>query len=58
MDDSEYEGTVDEFFFVGARLTPDGQNSERVRMVQEQITINITDNEIKPGREGTSAYMQ
>ena len=58
MDDNEYEGPADEVFFVGARLTPDGQDSERVRMVVEQVTINITDNEIRPGMDGASAYIQ
>ena len=58
IDDSEYEGPVDEIFFVEARLSPDGQNSERVRIAssQERVTINIGDNDVKPGRVGIRPY--
>ena len=53
MDDSEYEGPIDEIFFIEARLNPNGQNSERVRIAsnQAQVTVNIVDNDIKPGRD-------
>lgn len=51
MDDSEYEGPNNEVFLVQVHLAPDGQNSERVRINADlaEVSINIIDNEIRPG---------
>ena len=51
IDDNEYEGSRSEVFFVQAQLNPNGQDSERVRIAagQANVTVNIIDNEVKPG---------
>ena len=50
-DDAEYEGPVDEEFFVQVRVAPNGQNSERVRISADlaDVSVNIIDNERRPG---------
>ena len=51
MDDREYEGPADETFFVQVHLSPNGQNSERVRIRADvaEVAIAIVDNEPRPG---------
>ena len=51
IDDNEYEGSTDEVFFVQAQLNPNGQDSQRVRIVTDlaNVTVNIIDNDLKPG---------
>ena len=51
IDDNEYEGSTDEVFFVQAQLNPNGQDSQRVRIAADlaTVTVNIVDNDVKPG---------
>ena len=51
MDDSVYEGPGSEQFFVQVYLSPNGQNSERVRLSADlaEVSVNIIDNDVKPG---------
>ena len=50
-DDTEYEGPVDEVFFVQVSLDPNGQNSQRVVIVPDlsEVSVNITDSDLRPG---------
>ena len=59
-DDSEYEGPNNEAFVVQAKLDPNGQNSERIRIAPDLsvVSVNIIDNEIRPGIMQCHRYSQ